>query len=175
MSTAAPTMEMIAGDGADEPIRIERAGDRWRLSSRQLVARPLAEVFPFYADAFNLETITPPFLRFRVLTPGPIGMRAGVTIDYALRLRGVPIRWRSEIPVWAPPTRFVDRQVRGPYALWHHEHRFEEVPGGTLVIDEVEYRLPLGVLGSIANAALVKRDLRRIFEYRRARIAERFA
>lgn len=135
----------------------------------------MAEVFPFYADAFNLEAITPLFLRFRVLTPRPIEMRPGVMIDYALRLRGVPIRWRSEIPVWEPPTRFVDRQVRGPYALWHHEHRFEEVPGGTLVIDEVEYRLPLGALGMIANAVLVQRDLRRIFEYRRARIAEQFA
>lgn len=168
-------MDMTARARFDEPIRIERAGDRWRLSSQQFVARPLAEVFPFYADAFNLETITPPFLRFRVRTPAPIEMRAGATIDYALRLRGVPIRWRSEIPVWEPPVRFVDRQVRGPYALWHHEHRFEEVPGGTLVIDEVDYRLPLGAMGSIAHAVLVKRDLRRIFAYRRTRIAERFA
>jgi ligand-binding SRPBCC domain-containing protein len=157
---------------ADTPITVERLADRWRLSSRQLVPRPLAEVFPFYADAHNLEAITPPFLRFRVLTPAPIEMRPGLTIDYALRLRGLPIRWRSEIPVWEPPHRFVDRQVKGPYALWHHEHLFEETEQGTLVIDEVDYKLPGGPLAPIANALLVKRDLIAIFGYRRSRIAE---
>lgn len=171
MSLAASTPASVRPQPSS-PVQISREGDRWRLTSRQIVPRPLGGVFAFYADAFNLEAITPPFLRFRVLTPAPIEMHEGLAIDYALRVRGVPIRWRSEIPVWEPPHRFVDRQVKGPYSLWHHEHRFESAGNSTVVIDEVDYRPPGGPLAGMVNALAVRRDLLRIFEYRRRRIAE---
>jgi ligand-binding SRPBCC domain-containing protein len=125
-------------------------------------------VFSFFADALNLERITPPWLGFRVLTPGPIAMARGTLIEYRLKLHGVPIRWLTRIEVWEPPTRFVDLQVRGPYKLWHHTHRFEPVDGSesTLMRDTVRYALPFGPLGELARRAFVARDLQRIFEFR---------
>ncbi len=130
------------------------------------------EVFPIYADAFNLERLTPPWLRFRVLTPPPITMAAGAEIDYRLRLHGLPLRWRSRITVWEPPHRFVDEQIKGPYRRWVHEHTFTSQDGGTLVSDWVEY----GMLGGrLADRLLVRRDLRRIFAYRQARLTEIFS
>jgi len=126
------------------------------------------EVFPFFADAGNLEAITPPLLRFRIVSPQPMEMRAGVLIEYRLRLRGLPIRWKTRIEVWEPGRRFVDRQLKGPYALWHHTHEFEAVAGGrTLMRDVVRYRLPLGPLGAIAHLLFVRRDVERIFDHRR--------
>ena len=112
----------------------------FELTSEVMLPRPPAEVFPFFADARNLERLTPAWLRFEVLTAGPIEMRPGAAIDYRLRLRGVPIRWRSEITAWEPPFRFVDEQRRGPYRLWVHEHRFEEREGRTLASDHVPLR-----------------------------------
>lgn len=144
---------------------------------RELVLpRPRAEVFPFFADAGNLERITPAFLRFRILTPRPIELRPGALIDYELRLHGVPVRWRTEISVWEPPFRFVDRQLRGPYRRWVHEHRFEEVPGGTRCLDRVEYAVPGGpLLEDLVHALFVRRDVSRIFDFRAAELARRFA
>ena len=133
--------------------------------------RPLGEVFPFFAEARNLQVLTPRWLRFEVLTPDPIEMEAGVTIDYRLRLRGIPVRWRSEITRWEPPNLFVDEQVRGPYRIWNHEHRFREEDGKTLAEDFVRYAVPGGW---VADRLLVRRDLRRIFEYRRRRLGELF-
>ena len=124
-------------------------------------------MFPFFGDALNLEAITPPWLGFRVTTPGPIEMTRGTLIEYRLRLHALPISWRTTIAVWNPPHRFVDVQVRGPYALWHHTHDFAPVPGGTLMRDTVRYALPFGPLGALAHRLLVRRDLERIFEYRR--------
>ena len=153
-------------------LSITRAADHWRLRCESVVPRPRDEVFAFFADARNLERLTPALLRFEVLTPEPIEMREGLLIDYRLRVHGVPIRWKTEIPVWEPPTRFVDRAVRSPYALWRHEHTFEEVGGGTLVRDVVEYR-PMGwVLAGVVNAVFVRRDLLEIFRFRTARIGE---
>lgn len=122
-----------------------------------------ARVFSFFADAHNLETITPPWLRFEVLTPSPIRIQAGTRIDYRLRLRGLPMRWQSEITVWDPPARFVDEQRRGPYRRWLHTHSFEEKDGGTLCRDHVEYAV-LG--GHLVNWLLVRRDVGKIFRYR---------
>lgn len=138
-----------------------------RLERRQLVGRPRGEVFAFFADASNLEAITPPFLRFRIVTPTPIEMRPGVGIDYALSLHGVPLRWRSRITVWEPGARFVDEQERGPYALWRHTHEFESLGDATVVRDVVEYALPAGPLGWVAHVLFVDRALARIFDYRR--------
>ena len=134
---------------------------------QHLPAEP-AEVFPFFGDARNLEAITPPWLGFRVVTPEPVAMAAGTLIEYRLRLRGVPVRWRTRIEAWEPPHRFVDVQLSGPYRLWHHTHTFEPAPGGgTTMRDVVRYALPLGPLGALAHRALVKRDLERIFDFRR--------
>lgn len=133
--------------------------------------RPRAEVFPFFADAFNLETITPPWLRFEVLTRPPLVMRVGLRIDYRLRVRGLPLRWQSEITAWEPPHRFVDEQRRGPYRLWRHEHTFEERDGGTLARDIVHYRV-WG--GSLIDRLFVRRDVAAIFRFRQAAMAGRF-
>jgi ligand-binding SRPBCC domain-containing protein len=131
---------------------------------------PREELFPFFADAANLEAITPPFLRFEVLTQG-VEIRAGAVIDYRLRVHGIPLRWRSEITVWDPPFRFVDEQRRGPYRRWHHEHRFEERNGGTLCLDTVDYAV-FG--GSIVEKLFVRRDVERIFAFRAAKLRELF-
>jgi ligand-binding SRPBCC domain-containing protein len=137
------------------------------LEREQRLALGVAEAFAFYAEARNLEAITPPWLGFRVLTPGAIAMRAGTLIDYRLRLHGLPLRWRTRIAVWDPPHRFVDIQVRGPYALWEHTHTFTPLGEREVEIrDHVRYALPFGVLGRLAHTAFVRRDLDRIFDYR---------
>lgn len=145
------------------------------LEATQTLPRPRAEVFPFFADARNLEALTPPSLSFQILTPTPIAMVAGTQIDYRLKLHGFPLRWRSEIRAWEPPHRFVDFQLRGPYQLWHHEHLFETVElatgEGTRVIDRVRYRL-LG--GFLLEPLFVRPDLRRIFGFRQRELARRF-
>ncbi len=135
------------------------------LEQEMSVPRPINEVFAFFADAGNLERITPPELRFRILTTPPIEMKAGTLIDYRLRLFGMPVAWRTLISDWSPPDRFVDKQIRGPYREWIHTHTFEETPSGTLIRDEVLYRLPLGFLGLPAQP-LVRLQLHRIFAYR---------
>lgn len=144
-----------------------------RLERVQRVPRPLDEVFAFFGDAHNLEAITPSFLRFRVLTPAPIAMGPGTSIDYQLALFGVPFRWRTRIEVFEPGRRFVDLQVRGPYRRWHHRHEFVDLGPATLVIDVVDYELPLGPLGTLAHAVFVRPALERIFDHRRAAIAAR--
>ena len=129
------------------------------------------EVFPFFADAGNLEAITPPSVGFRIVTPRPIEMRAGALIEYRLRLRGLPVSWLTRIEEWEPGVRFVDMQLRGPYALWHHTHAFEpDGAGGTRMRDTVRYALPGGPFGAIPHALFVRAELDRIFDFRAQRV-----
>jgi ligand-binding SRPBCC domain-containing protein len=141
------------------------------LHSELWIPRPLEEVFPFFSDARNLQRITPHWLDFSVTTPGEIDMREGALIDYKLKVRGVPLRWRSEITVWDPPRRFVDSQLRGPYRSWIHEHRFAAKDGGTLVTDEVRYSV---YGGEVVRKLFVARDIEKIFAYRKAKLREMF-
>lgn len=129
------------------------------------------EVFAFFADAYNLQILTPPWLKFDVLTPAPIAMRPGALIDYRIHVHGFPIRWRTEITRWDPPNQFLDVQLSGPYTLWHHTHTFEERDGGTLCLDCVRYR-PRG--GALVHWLFVRRDVKRIFDFRQQRLRELF-
>ncbi len=136
---------------------------------------PIARVFDFFADAGNLERITPPELNFNIITPRPIDIKQGTLIDYKLKMRGIPMKWRTEISVWEPPFRFVDQQLRGPYSQWIHTHTFTEIsPSQTLMEDEVRYRLPFEPLGDIAHF-FVKSELAYIFDYRQKVVAEMLA
>jgi ligand-binding SRPBCC domain-containing protein len=137
------------------------------LERSQRVAIPVAAAFEFYADTHNLEPMTPPWLHFRLTNEGPVGMERGTLLDYTLRLHGVPIRWTTRIDSWNPPDGFVDSQLKGPYSLWEHTHVFEpDGESATIIHDRVRYAIPFGPLGALAHRLFVRRDLRRIFDYR---------
>jgi ligand-binding SRPBCC domain-containing protein len=142
------------------------------LRRSQRLDMPPSAVFPFFADPRNLEAMTPPLLRFRLLTPEPVAMGVGTFLQYALRLHGVPVRWDTLIQEWEPPVRFVDVQVRGPYRLWHHTHELVSLDGGaaTLMRDTVRYSVGFGALGEAARRAVVVRDLEAIFAFRAERV-----
>jgi hypothetical protein len=149
-----------------------------RLERRQRLNRPPEEVFRFFAQPHNLERITPSWLHFEVRGTDPSQMGEGTLIHYRLRLHGVPLRWTSRIEEWVPGRGFVDRQIRGPYRVWHHRHSFAADNGsagegegdGTVVTDEVHYALPLGRVGELAHPLLVRRDLERIFDHRQTAV-----
>lgn len=137
----------------------------------QWVPTPVGPTFDFFADAANLEAITPSFLHFRILTPLPIEMRKGAQLDYWLRLDGLPVRWRTQITRWDPGRAFVDSQLRGPYAKWVHLHTFESEAGGTRLRDRVEYALPFDPLSRPMHSLYVRPTVERIFQHRRVVIA----
>ena len=141
-----------------------------RIERAQLVPLPRDDAFAFFADASNLEALTPPWLGFRILTALPIEMQRGTKIEYALSLHRVPVRWRTEIVEWLPGRRFVDTQLKGPFRLWEHTHEFEERRDGTVIRDTVIYRMPYGPLGAIAHRISTARDLDRVFDYRHAAV-----
>jgi len=148
---------------------------RYRLVRSQAVAKPRSDVFDFFSDAKNLEQITPDFLRFHILLADEHApVFEGMLIDYRLRLGGIPVRWQSRIESFHPPHGFVDVQTRGPYRSWRHVHTFEEISGGTRIVDEVDYEMPLAFLGSLAHVLFVRRTLERIFDYREAVVKRLF-
>ena len=140
------------------------------LESDLWLPRPREEIFRFFSDAANLGALTPPHMRFRTFTAAPIVMRAGLLVDYGIRVHGIPIRWRSEITTWDPPNRFVDEQRSGPYRRWVHTHTFADERGGTRLGDVVEFEM----FGGSLIGWFVMRDLRSIFEFRRQALASLF-
>lgn len=145
------------------------AGRGFRLEAAQWLPRPRVQVFAFFSDAFQLQTLTPPHLHFLVVTPPPIVLCGGALIDYQLRLYGWPLRWQSRIDAWEPPRRFIDVQTRGPYRRWHHEHLLEEADGGTLCRDIVDYDVPGG---GVIHRLFVRPDLLKIFAFRQRKLSE---
>jgi ligand-binding SRPBCC domain-containing protein len=133
---------------------------------------PPEQLFPFFAEAANLDAITPPWLSFRIVTPPPIVMCEGTLIDYRLRVHGLPLRWRTRINAWQPPHRFVDEQIRGPYRQWIHEHTFHSRDGGTLARDRVRYAV---TFDGLIHRSFVRPDIERIFEFRAEALRARFA
>lgn len=144
------------------------------LKRRQVIERPREEVFEFFADAQNLEDITPPELNFKIITPQPIDIKEGALIDYKLSLRGIPLTWKTEITLWKPPYEFVDTALKSPYKQWIHLHKFSVgEKSETIMEDIVRYRLPFEPLGDLAHF-IVKRELNYIFDYRYKVIEEQF-
>jgi ligand-binding SRPBCC domain-containing protein len=143
-----------------------------QLQRRQFLPHPVAHVFSFFAVPENLQRITPASLGFVVLTPSPIEMKPGTLIEYTIKVLGVPLRWKTLIASYDPPHSFVDEQLRGPYASWIHTHHFEATEGGTMMVDDVRYALPLGLLGEIVHWIFVRRMVNEIFDYRMAVIPE---
>ena len=142
------------------------------LHREQIIKSSRDEVFAFFADAGNLERITPPELNFKILSPQPIDIKKGALIDYKLKLRGIPLTWRTEISEWRPPFEFVDRALKSPYKQWIHRHTFTEIEENkTLIEDEVRYRLPLEPFGDLAHF-FVRRELNYIFDFRQKAVAE---
>lgn len=174
-TTDAPDTAMTLRHGR---VIAQQRGPTWKLEAEQWLPVGLELLFPFFADAHNLERITPPFLRFEVLTPAPIPMAVGTLIDYRIRLHGLPIRWRTRIADWQPGRGFVDEQLSGPYRQWHHVHRFVEQRRGdvlgTLCTDEVTYRVPGGPLSPLVQRLFVGGDVERIFRYRGEQLAALF-
>lgn len=185
---------LLLGSQRVLPTRLEALGFRFRhreieayfneffaegpgvreFTSVQFVGRPVEEVFPFFSAASNLETITPPFLNFRIVGVSTPEIQEGTLIEYKLRIHGIPVTWQTRIEEWRPNQRFVDVQLRGPYKKWHHTHEFESIRGGTLMRDRVRYELPGGVIGRLVGGAFVEKDVRSIFRYRQEKISELF-
>jgi ligand-binding SRPBCC domain-containing protein len=147
------------------------SGPGFRLEASQFLPYPQDQVFDFFSDASNLQSLTPAWLHFSIITPLPLRIMAGTVIDYRLLLRGVPIRWQSRISVWEPSLRFVDEQTRGPYRRWHHEHRFKGLEGGTVCSDIVEYEV---YGGSLINRLFVRPDLLKVFTFRQLKLRDLF-
>tara|TARA_Y100000588_G_scaffold320200_1_gene350664 strand:- start:79 stop:534 length:456 start_codon:yes stop_codon:yes gene_type:complete len=138
----------------------------YTLKYKQLIDSDIDTVFSFFSNAENLSKITPPKLKFKILTPLPIKMKEGQLIDYTIKILGKRIRWRTIITEFNPNIKFVDQQLNGPYSMWHHTHEFKEIDNKVEMIDKISYAIPFGFLGRIVNFIFVKGDLDEIFNYR---------
>ncbi|MBD3233273.1 MAG: CDP-paratose 2-epimerase [candidate division Zixibacteria bacterium] len=147
----------------------------YELKREQLVDKPAEDLFTFFSKAENLSKITPSGMGFQMLTPLPVEMKEGTVLDYVVHIAGFPVRWTTLITHCKPPNKFVDIQLKGPYSYWHHTHSFISTDGGTLVIDEVRYAIPLGIMGRIVHGLFVKRQLKKIFDYRSEAIKRIFS
>jgi uncharacterized protein (TIGR01777 family) len=168
------TFRYSALRAALEDLCADAAAGLSRFEAEQWLPAPPEELFPFFLEPRNLESLMPPWLRFRIRGLSTETVGPGTLIDCALRVRGVPVRGRARIEELEPPRRFMEVQLKGPFARWRHAHRFAPAAGGTLMRDIVRYRLPLGAVGSLVAGRLVRRGLRRLFAYRRGQLAARF-
>lgn len=150
----------------------EMPGWIWRLECEMTAPVAMERAFALFEDPYNLAKVTPPWLNFRIVTRHRVAMGRGAEIDYTIRWLGLPVKWRTLITDHEPPNLFVDQQIRGPYRLWRHRHEFREGPGGTIISDRVDYRLPFGFLGDLAHALVVRRQLIDIFRFRQRAIAD---
>ncbi len=145
----------------------------YTLKKEQKISKNILDVFDFFSRPENLAAITPPKMKFKILTPSPIEMKEGALIDYTVRILGFPIRWRTLITKYDPPNIFIDQQLKGPYSLWHHTHTFTKISDNeTLIKDIVVYVIPFGFIGRIIHSLYIKRDLEKIFLYRKKKIAD---
>ena len=146
----------------------------YELNKTQFINQPIDVVFNFFTKPKNLALITPSKLAFKILTPTPITINKGTLIDYTIRLMRFPVHWRTLITKYNPPYEFVDEQIKGPYLFWHHTHTFKAVNGGSEIKDKVRYSIPMGYLGQFIHKIWIKKDLEKIFEYRKAVIDKLF-
>ncbi len=162
-------------DQAFAEILKNRMNSEEVFESLQYIHHTPEKLFPFFADAKNLEQITPPFLNFKIVNVSEDHLKKGTIIDYKLQIHHLPIHWKTLIQEWNPPLSFVDFQVKGPYQLWHHTHEFKALGPGTLMIDRVRFKLPLGYVGWLVASRWVQKDVQKIFNFRRSVIQEKFA
>jgi ligand-binding SRPBCC domain-containing protein len=146
----------------------------YELKKQIFIPAPLEDVFSFFSDAENLNLITPPWLYFKILTPLPIVMEKNAAIDYSIKLLGLRMTWTTEITVWQPPDKFVDRQIKGPYSVWEHTHFFKEKGGGTRMEDVIRYAVPGFVLSPLIHFLFVRPRLEKIFAFREQKMLELF-
>ncbi len=140
------------------------------------LATDIETCWDFFSDPQNLKVITPNYLGFQILDPDPLPkMYEGQIIAYKVKpVFNIPILWVTEITHVKKHKYFIDEQRFGPYKLWHHEHRFQQVPGGIEMIDMIDYMLPFGILGKALHALKVKKDIENIFAYRNKVLTEKF-
>jgi ligand-binding SRPBCC domain-containing protein len=141
-----------------------------QLVTTTIINKPLSEVFDFFKDAGNLNRLTPPSVQFKILTPLPIEIKRGTLIDYSIKINGIPFKWQTEICIWEPPYRFMDQQIKGPYKVWRHEHKFEEIDGITHMTDTVDFLSPGWILEPLINQLYIKHKVKEIFDYRAEQI-----
>ena len=146
----------------------------YELKRRTFIPAPIQDVFSFFSNAEDLNLITPPWLYFKILTPLPVIMKENTQIDYSIKLLGLRMTWKTEITVWQPPNKFIDRQIKGPYRVWEHTHIFKEKGRGTQMEDIVQYAVPGFVLSPIFHLLFVRPRLVKIFAYREQKMLELF-
>ena len=148
--------------------------ENFNIHRSQFIDKPRDVVFSFFSKPENLESITPPYLHFKILNTLPVPMGKGQIINYKLKIRGISIKWNSLIKSYCPPFSFIDEQIKGPYSMWHHSHEFIEEKNGTRIVDNVKYKIPFGFIGKLINYFWVAKDLEKIFNYRQGKVNELF-